>query len=449
MGRGAAKSTCLYKLATFFALFGVFDVPSGERHFAIVLSRLKEEASKGITIIAAWLRMLNVAHGLTGDVIELHDMPRGIRIVAASVAAASGWRAFFVGKDERSKWPAGGVEGIDAEEVDTSAGAMTATHALAPVVSFGSAWGDFGSFYNAIASGSDDAKIVLGPTPTWIAAPHIREEDCRRKERDSRRFAREYECKFQGTSSAFDTEVVAKAFRTPPPNAKHGERVLLIDPSSGRSDAWTYAIASWAHPDSPPPFLIERAYLGNGRYAEQVIRDDEGNPLPNPDFAPGHAPFFHLELVAGVEGVFWKQLPLDHIVARLAALCRKWNIRHVFSDQREAYALESLFGRHGLRLFANAWTNENKVGAVERLRRWFREETIVLPVHEKLKIEIATFEEKITPSGAITFGARGTRHDDYVALLLTAAIADAAGQLSLSPYAPPRRYINLTHLPTV
>ena len=105
VGRGAAKSTMLYKLALFFSLFGVFAVPSGERHFAIVLSRLKEEASKGIDIIDNWLDLLRIPHRLTGDVIEFEAVPRGIRVVAASVSATSGWRAYFVAKDERSKWP--------------------------------------------------------------------------------------------------------------------------------------------------------------------------------------------------------------------------------------------------------------------------------------------------------------------------------------------------------
>src|SRR6185437_10983458 len=140
-------------------------------------------------IIDNWLDLLEVPHHLAGDVIEIGDMPRGIRVVAASVAAASGWRAYFVGKDERSKWPASGIEERAAEEIDTSATAMTATHALAPIVSFGSAWGAFGGFYEAITSGTDSSKHVLGPTPTWVAAPHISEESTRRKERDPSKWA--------------------------------------------------------------------------------------------------------------------------------------------------------------------------------------------------------------------------------------------------------------------
>jgi hypothetical protein len=171
VGRGAAKSTALYKLATFFALFGAFAVPPGERHFAVVLSRLKEEASKGINIIDRWLDLLGVPHRTAGDVVELDALPRGIRVVAASVAAASGWRGFFVAKDERSKWPMSGVEELEASEIDTSASAMTATHPRAAVCAFGSAWGDFGSFFEAVAAGTNEQRHVLGPAATWIAAP--------------------------------------------------------------------------------------------------------------------------------------------------------------------------------------------------------------------------------------------------------------------------------------
>jgi len=126
VGRGAAKSTVLYLLALFFTLLGSFEVPLGERHFAIVLSRLKEEATKGIAIISHWLTLLGIAHRVVGDVIELADLPRGIRVVAASVAAASGWRAFFIGCDEYSKWASSGLDELNAGEVRSSAIAMTA-----------------------------------------------------------------------------------------------------------------------------------------------------------------------------------------------------------------------------------------------------------------------------------------------------------------------------------
>lgn len=66
--------------------------------------------------------------------------------------------------------------------------------------------------------------------------------------------------------------------------------------------------------------------------------------------------------------------------------------------------------------------NTAKGNAVASLRRWLADSRITLPEHRILKNELNCFEEKVTPSGAITFGARGSGHDDYVALLLTAAM---------------------------
>jgi hypothetical protein len=58
---------------------------------------------------------------------------------------------------------------------------------------------------------------------------------------------------------------------------------------------------------------------------------------------------------------------------------------------------------------------------------------LVLPEHEQLRDELLEFEERSTTTGAFTFGARGSGHDDYVALLLTAAMADGQRQLQGSP----------------
>ena len=43
------------------------------------------------------------------------------------------------------------------------------------------------------------------------------------------------------------------------------------------------------------------------------------------------------------------------------------------------------------------------------------------------------FEERTSATGAFTFGARGSGHDDYVSLLLTTAMADAEHRLPGSP----------------
>ena len=429
-GRGAAKSTAIYKLATFFLLYGDFRVPPGERHYAVVLSRLVEEAEKAIPIIAAWLTSLAVRHRVVGDVIELTDAPRGIRVVAASVSATSGWRAFFVGKDERSKWPSGGVADLDGEEIDTSAGAMTATHPFAPVVSFGSAWGMFGAFYEAITSGSDGSKVALGPTPTWIAAPHITEGSTRRKERNPRRWAREYKCEFQaGALGCFEAEDIARAFGPIPGGAELGPKVVVIDASSGRKDSWTYGVVGWVQPSSPGD--ISPLLWGTPLDVHPHLHA----PVPPP--AP---PRLRFSLVAGFDPTEARALGSAGIVSKVAAVARKHGAEVAHGDQRDAFSLSSEFRRERLRLAIHNWSNTSKVDAVEIVRRWFREGIISLPQHETMRRELLSFEEKITSQGAYTFGARGSGHDDYVSLLLTAAMANISGSLrARAPRLPGRR----------
>lgn len=441
VGRGAAKSTALYKLALFFALFGAFDVPVGEVHYAVVISRLTEEAQKGIAIIARWLTLLEVPHRPTGDTIGLlgEYVGRGIRVVAKSVAATSGWRAFFVGRDERSKWASasGGSDELDAEEVDTSAAAMTATHERAPVVSFGSAWGAFGTYYDAIMSGTDATKHVLGPAPTWIAAPHISEESCRRKERDPKRFAREYACEFQASGvGAFDAEMIDPCFvpRRMPPSVYAAAPTVIIDASNNNGkDAFTYGLCRWYRPQSTQ-YKVRKQYSAFVGWSWEFVEDEHGRPVPLEE-GERFASTLRFEWVREVTGRVGAAQVVDQIVRDGAGA-------RVVGDQREQYSLGALFAQRGASFTPIAWTAPNKPAAVELVRRWMLDRQLWLPSeqvgvemrpHAKLRNELLTFEEKITQSGQLTYGARGRNHDDYVALLVTAALAEQNGLLSQSP----------------
>ena len=400
-GRGSAKSTVLYKLTLFFGLLGGFEVPPGERHYAIVLSRLKEEASKGVAIIARWLTLLGIAHRPAGDVIELEGQPRGIRVVAASVAATSGWRAFFVGKDERSKWPQDGVEGLDAGEIDTSATAMTATHPNAPAVTVGSAWGDFGEFYEAVTAGSDAFREVLGPVPTWVAAPHISEESTRRKERNEKRWKREYACVFQaGAGSAFDAEQVEQAMgREVPGIYRKCTRILVLDPTAGASDTYAFGVVGWRRPHEriPGTPLLEFSYLN------------------------------------GIENASRKGWTSDRMVGEIARIARANGCSVIHSDQFERFSLASAFANKGFRFISHAWTAPLKERAVEHVRTWLADGVLALPKHDRMKKELLSFEEKIAPSGALTFRGRAGGHDDFAMLLVLAALVDVEEGLPGSP----------------
>ena len=142
--------------------------------------------------------------------------------------------------------------------------------------------------------------------------------------------------------------------------------------------------------------------------------------------------------IAGFEGGFWEQVRADDIVARVSAVCHRAGVRQVFGDQREAFALEADFRRCGLRFTEYPYTSGSKASAVERVRRWLRDGTVIFKEHDRLRSELINFVEKPTPGGGFTFGARGSGHDDYCCLVLTAALADMAGDIPRSPLAQNR-----------
>jgi len=396
VGRGSAKSTALYKLALFFALFGDFAIPPGERHYAIVLSRLKEEAAKGIAIIGRWCSLLGVKHRPVGDVIELEDMPRGIRVVAASVAASSGFRAYAILKDERSKWPSEGAEERDAEEIDTSAAAMTATHPLAPVLAFGSAWGAFGGFHEAISKGSDAGRLVLGPTPTWVAAPHITEAELRRKERDPRRFAREYACVFQAEweggyfAGLVDACVGAHVALPYDPRFRY---VVSIDQAFARD---LFAIS------------VQHAYG-----ARVVV--DRVEALTPPRAGPGLSPTACLR--------------------RVKALRDEYRAGPVLCDQHHAASLADIAEREGFTLEPTPWTATSKSERCETTRTMMRDRRLSLPNDGPLRRELAGIGVRLLPSGHEQIQARHGYTDDRVSAVVL-------GVSSLASVSPASRMVN-------
>jgi hypothetical protein len=402
VGRGASKSTALSKLAAFFTLFGDFAVPPGERHFAIVLSRLKEEAAKAIVIIASWLRLLGVAHHVAGDVIELEASPRGIRVVAASVAASSGWRAYFVGRDERSKWPASGIDERDAEEIDTSSTSMTATHAHAPVITFGSAWVALGAFHEAITKGSTADRVVLGPTPTWVAAPHISEESCRKKERNPSKFAREYASIASDAhdEALIDAHLVDRAMRAEPGDVEPEVNVsysAAMDPSLGRN-AWSFV-------------LTGVRLVAQGKMKASVVLHREWRAPRGDVLDPGA------------------------ILTAIAGYCSRYGVSEVRTDQFHGETLAAL--AETLRLPLTVLVD--KPTAAERLARYeglllrFLDDVIELPRDSLVRADLLAVRRRISANAGawlITMAVSADgRHADYapaIALALERAAVDDA-----------------------
>jgi len=446
VGRGAAKSTCLYKLALFFTLFGEFTIAPGERHYAIVLSRLVEEATKGLKIIDAWLTMLGAPHRLAGDVIELVDMPRGVRVVAASVAASSGWRSYFIAKDERSKWPSSGIEELDAEEIDTSAAAMTATHPTAPVLSFGSAWGAFGRFYDAITSGTDSSKVVLGPAPSWVAAPHLDREALRRKERDPKKFAREYESVFQSAAtSALDPDQVRACLRPCRMGHPLSAPFVGFDSSMGRGDAAAWVLAQWGQPEFDESELYEYTDVVEHGVPMRIMTEGPGGNRKRKATAPEPMkPELFVHGIGALTGKFASRgITSDDVVDAVADCAHRAGARHILSDQYQGFAYTSAFAHQRLAYSPQTWSAETKGEALLRLRTWLRDGTLAIepgPEGEALVRELLNLQETIRPSGSIGLGAR-RGHDDRACALLSIAMGDSVGFLAGSPIRKPQGLI--------
>jgi len=117
------------------------------------------------------------------------------------------------------------------------------------------------------------------------------------------------------------------------------------------------------------------------------------------------------------------------IVDRLVAVAEDRQIRTIHGDQRESLMLRAQLAERGLSFQEHPWTSSNKPKAVERLRRLMADGLLSLDFHAKLRRELANFEERITTSGQFTYSARRGGHDDFVALLITAMIADIEGEL--------------------
>jgi hypothetical protein len=224
----------------------------------------------------------------------------------------------------------------------------------------------------------------------------VLEQQTRDLEPDERIWRREYAAIPQtGSLAVFEPEAIVRAFLPPAGVPKPFGRFGVIDASSGKKDAWTFGVASWCDVAGKRQLVFDK--------------------------------------IDGFDGTFFQQQSGEAIVQAVADCLKGFGVRHVIGDQREAFMVSSAFRRHGIRFTELPWSQPNKERAVSVVRRWLAEDRLVLPEHEKMKDELLEFEERVTTSGAFTFGARGTGHDDYVALLITAAIAESERRLSGSP----------------
>ena len=396
VGRGGAKSTVIYRVALNESLYGTWTIPPGETHFAMIKSRNKEEAGKAIGILSEYLTALGVDHAPAGDVIELTGTRRAIRVVASNVGATSGWRSFFDACDEVAKWPSEGSASIDAAEVISSGDAMCVTHVAegAKRLRFSAPFYMTGPHYETCVEGTTSA-VYVSAAASWVANPIITEAITRKLEKNPKTWQREYAAipaPLHGNVfdvSDIDHAFVVRDWRSA--GTQWTVPILVVDPASGgesrRVDSYTWGLCRWG-------------------------------------YTPGRGPLLAFSDVGGVTGAELRNTTVANVVARFCAIAKAGGARLIIGDQRDSALLAMEVPRHGLQYQSIPWSAQNKPPAVELLRQWLRENSIWLPDHKLLKRELLSFEETYSAqSGQLTFQARGSSHDDYVSLLVTAAMA--------------------------
>lgn len=399
VGRRGGKSSTLARVGVLEAVVGDHNIPPGDIGIVAAISVSRDEAAKRLRTIEAILRALDIGYRplREGQGFELVDRSIGFQVFTASIAGVSGPTVICAIGDEVAKWKDAESGANPAREVLASLRPTMATQPRAKLFLSSSPLGCLDAHATAFDLG-DTAGQMVAHAPTWVANPSVTEESTHELEPDPRIHAREFGAEPQAAAlAAFDPEAVDRAFR-PREWKRVGRRVGLLDPSSGGKDAFTWGACAWCE-------------------------DADGRPFLNVDF------------VDATEGTFWEQVGGDVIADKISSAFAPYDIEHVHSDQRERLMLESVLRARKLILVVHDWTSTSKQLAVETIRRWLRDGTLCLPDRPKLRRELLLFEEKITATGALTFGARGSGHDDEVALLLTAAMAQAAGWIH-SPRRP-------------
>lgn len=439
-GRRSGKSLTLCKIAVAMALYADIRVPTGDIAWAIFVSTTVKEAQARLHTIATFLDKLGVPYDRSGDEIRLKDgAPLGFQVLAANYKTGVGRTAFMLVGDEMSRWEADGLN--PSEEVWSAFTPMTATIEAAIEIASSSPLSTLDLHYKLCEMGDTDFQSVL-QGPTWQFNPTVSEAKCRELAGSDRIFNREYRAIPTGAiSAAFDIDDVAAAFRDPPAHTAQG-LCMVVDPSSGGRDGYAYGFASWCYPPSVSEFLTEKKYLGQRHgWITEYKRDAEGKPIPNPAYEKEYAPpFLRFSGLGQFKEARKRGISGARIVAELAGKCKAAGVHVVHSDQREQFLLESEFAKFGIKLLAHPYTNPNKVQSVERVQSWLRDRMLVLPPaepqSEELRKQMLQFDQRITPSGAVTFAGRGTTPDDLVSLLITAAIGDSEQTLAMSPYTP-------------
>ncbi len=450
VGRGGTKSTTTVKVALGEVLFGAWQVPPGEVHWWAHVAENVTEAASRLRLFTSYCDALGIKYDATTDTAILRNSPLGYRVLPARIGGVSGFRCVGFTADEAAKWKAGDSTANPAREVVASLKAMTVTHAAAKSLVVSSPFGT-DDYHAELVTAGTSATTMVCCAATWVANPMVTEQQTRDLEPDPRIWSREYEAIPSTSAGAtLDPEQVRACFRPRPDGLVLGQAVVVLDPAGAGGDSFAFGAFSWGwrvkagaptmwwmrdsdgrlyekpapHDREPPWQTYDTGGRPTWRKSRPEVEDLEQDPTA--------LVMLEVDSVTGVSGADG----VKHVFDRIGAMGSRHGARSAFGDQRDALACYAECSRRGLKYDSIPWTNEGKRGAVDVLRDWLRRGVLILPENDRLRREMIALETKITPSGYEVTAARRRGHDDHAALVLTAAMAETAGLLPMSPHRP-------------
>lgn len=400
-GRRAGKSTTMSRLAVAWALYGAWSVPPGDTAVIPFVSVDRSEAAGRIRTIGDILTALNITHERRADEIELTDPRVVFRVTTCSLTGVVGFTSIAIFGDEVARWESRDHAANPAKAVFGSLMPTLATQPEGFAVLTSSPWSTDDYHAECFDRGDVDGQIT-SYAPTWQANPTISESDTHTFESDEPTWRREYLGEpSAGLSLALDPEHWRAAIR-PLPAGEHGRPILALDPAGGRSassDSFAHALIRW---------------VPEGDRCVLAVTD-----------------------MGAFDGAFRQGHTSDSLLDELAAKAKRAGAQTVVADTHERGLLEHGFHARGLTFQPMPWSATSKPDAVSRFRRLLSDRDIILPDDERLKKELNSFQQKLMPSGHVTYAARSTGKDDRIAVILTGIMADISGAIERSPLSYP------------
>jgi hypothetical protein len=447
-GRRVYASTCIApRLAVAEMLYGQHQhLPGTPPIVYAFLSVKMDEAAKRLRGVTAILDALGEEYTTKGDTVELVNRPAIFAVVAANLRTAVGDTLGFVWGDEVSRMRDAETGANPAEGVFGSLAPALATLPDAKLILVSSPLAKDDYHAKCFDLGETAAQCVSFGA-TWEINTTLTEAQTHEIEPDFKTWRREFAAIPQdGASSAFDRDHVLRCVREVPANTQWWPPIGVLDSAAGKragADSMTWGILANALPPAADPYLHRLVPVRNHVVIDGVdmiiddphervsdyVRDANGQPVRNPEASKTRMPILVMKAIDSISGVFSSELDSGRLWDRIGKFYQWRGVTKVFGDQYIAPMAKKELRRFGITYTELKFTADTKASAVYRLRQLMADSALILPNHEKLINECLAFQERVAPSGVVTFHARGAGKDDHADLLLAAVLAEADRQL--------------------